>query len=113
MGNARPKVIVVMPAYNAAETVEKTFRDIPAGTVDEVILNDDNSRDNTVEVARKLGITVLHHDENKGYGANQKSLYDAALEKVRILLSWYTRITNMTRASFLLLWGSCQPESVM
>lgn len=81
MGNARPKVIVVMPAYNAAETVEKTFRDIPAGTVDEVILNDDNSRDNTVEVARKLGITVLHHDENKGYGANQKSLYDAALEK--------------------------------
>ena len=77
----RPKVIVVMPAYNAARTVEKTFVDIPAGTVDEVILNDDNSRDDTVEVARRLGITVLVHDVNKGYGANQKSLYDAALEK--------------------------------
>lgn len=77
----QPKVIVVMPAYNAAQTVEKTFMDIPAGTVDEVILNDDNSRDNTAEVARRLGITVLVHDVNKGYGANQKSLYDAALEK--------------------------------
>jgi glycosyltransferase involved in cell wall biosynthesis len=77
----RPKVIVVMPAYNAARTVEKTFVDIPAGTVDEVILNDDNSRDDTVEVARRLGITVLVHDVNKGYGASQKSLYDAALEK--------------------------------
>lgn len=81
MGKTQPKVIVVMPAYNAARTVEKTVKDIPAGTVDEVILNDDNSRDNTVEVARSLGITVLQHDVNKGYGANQKSLYDAALEK--------------------------------
>ena len=81
MGDSQPKVIVVMPAYNAARTVEKTCRDIPVGTVDEVILNDDNSRDNTVEVARKLGITVLEHEENKGYGANQKRLYDAALAK--------------------------------
>ena len=81
MGSTQPKVIVVMPAYNAAQTVEKTVNDIPPGTVDEVILNDDNSRDNTVEVARKLGITVLQHEENKGYGANQKSLYDAAMEK--------------------------------
>lgn len=81
VGDSQPKVIVVMPAYNAAKTVEKTYRDIPVGTVDEVILNDDNSRDNTVEVARKLGITVLEHEENKGYGANQKRLYDAALAK--------------------------------
>lgn len=81
MENVKPKVIVVMPAYNAAQTVEKTVKDIPAGSVDEVILNDDNSRDNTVEVARALGITVLQHEKNKGYGANQKSLYDAALEK--------------------------------
>ena len=81
MDNKKPKVIVVMPAYNAAATVKKTVADIPEGAVDEVILNDDNSTDNTVEVAKELGITVLKHDENKGYGANQKSLYDAALEK--------------------------------
>jgi glycosyltransferase involved in cell wall biosynthesis len=81
MTEKKHKVIVVMPAYNAARTVEKTVRDIPDGTVDEVILNDDNSTDNTVEVAKGMGITVLRHNENKGYGANQKSLYDAALEK--------------------------------
>jgi glycosyltransferase involved in cell wall biosynthesis len=81
MSDKKLKVLVVMPAYNAAGTLEKTVRDIPPGTVDEVILNDDNSRDNTVEVARRLGITVLAHAENKGYGANQKSLYDAALKK--------------------------------
>jgi glycosyltransferase involved in cell wall biosynthesis len=81
MEDKKQKVIVVMPAYNAAETVEKTVRDIPEGMVDEVILNDDNSTDNTVEVAKALGITVLQHTENKGYGANQKSLYDCALEK--------------------------------
>ncbi|MHC4551587.1 MAG: glycosyltransferase family 2 protein [Planctomycetota bacterium] len=81
MGTSKQKVIVVMPAYNAAMTVEKTVRDIPEGTVDEVILNDDNSTDNTVQVAKDLGITVLQHEENKGYGANQKSLYDCALGK--------------------------------
>ena len=80
MVEKKHKVIVVMPAYNAAQTVEKTVRDIPQDTVDEIILNDDNSVDNTVEVAERLGITVLRHEENKGYGANQKSLYDAALE---------------------------------
>lgn len=81
MEEKKHKVIVVMPAYNAAATVEKTVRDIPPGSVDEVILNDDNSTDNTVQVAHDLGITVLQHEENKGYGANQKSLYDCALEK--------------------------------
>jgi glycosyltransferase involved in cell wall biosynthesis len=81
MTEKKHKVIVVMPAYNAAKTVEKTVRDIPEGAVDEVILNDDNSTDNTVGVANELGITVLQHEQNKGYGANQKSLYDAALEK--------------------------------
>ena len=81
MAEKKHKVIVVMPAYNAAKTVEKTVRDIPEGTVDEVILNDDNSTDNTVQIAKELGITVLQHEQNKGYGANQKSLYDAALEK--------------------------------
>ncbi len=74
------KIIVVMPAYNAEKTIEKTYRDIPEGTVDEIILVDDASRDNTVEVAEKLGLRVVKHEKNKGYGANQKTCYKLALE---------------------------------
>lgn len=74
------KVIVIMPAYNAERTLEKTYRDIPAGLVDEVILCDDHSHDGTVRVAEALGLTVIRHDRNKGYGANQKACYAAALE---------------------------------
>jgi len=77
----QPKVIVVMPAYNAELTVEKTLRDIPAGTVDEVILVDDCSRDRTVEIAESLGITVIRHEKNTGYGGNQKTCYDEALRR--------------------------------
>ena len=76
-----PKVIVVMPAYNAESTLEQTLRDIPEGTVDEVILTDDFSTDRTVEVANKLGITVIEHSKNRGYGANQKTCYDYALSR--------------------------------
>jgi glycosyltransferase involved in cell wall biosynthesis len=75
------KVIVVMPAYNAESTLEKTYRDIPAGSVDEVILTDDQSKDNTVAIARRLGITVLEHPQNLGYGGNQKTCYDEALRR--------------------------------
>jgi glycosyltransferase involved in cell wall biosynthesis len=75
------KVIVIMPAYNAERTLEKTFRDIPEGIADEVILCDDHSHDRTVDVAERLGLTVIRHDRNKGYGANQKACYDAALKK--------------------------------
>ena len=76
------KVIVVMPAYNAAKTIEKTFREIPRPLVDEVILCDDASKDNTVEVAQSLHIKhIIVHESNKGYGANQKSLYDRALKE--------------------------------
>ena len=75
------KVIAVMPAYNAETTLEKTLRDIPPGSVDEVLLTDDASTDGTVEIARRLGITVLCHERNRGYGANQKTCYDAALER--------------------------------
>ncbi|MBM3498535.1 MAG: glycosyltransferase family 2 protein [Armatimonadetes bacterium] len=70
-----------MPAYNAEATLEATYRDIPGGSVDEVILVDDASRDNTVALARDLGITVIEHERNQGYGANQKTCYRAALER--------------------------------
>lgn len=70
-----------MPAYNAELTLEKTLRDIPSGLVEEVILTDDCSSDRTVEIAKKLGVTVYAHSTNMGYGANQKTCYDAALSK--------------------------------
>ena len=74
------KVIVVMPAYNAAKTLEKTYNEIPFDLVDEVILCDDASRDNTKDLAREIGIQhVIVHEKNKGYGGNQKSLYNKAL----------------------------------
>ncbi len=75
------KVVVVMPAYNAESTLEKTVNDIPEGVVDEIILVDDASKDNTVKIARKLGLTVIVHDKNIGYGANQKTFYDTALKR--------------------------------
>jgi len=77
----KSKVIAVLPAYNAEKTVEKTIRDIPEGAVDEIILVDDASRDNTVAVAKQLGLTVIEHPQNRGYGANQKTCYRAALQR--------------------------------
>src|SRR5580693_4575472 len=75
------KVAVVLPAYNAANTLEITYREIPLDVVDEVILVDDASKDNTVEVGKKLGIHhVIKHEQNKGYGGNQKTCYTKALE---------------------------------
>ena len=73
------RVIVVMPAYNAARTLERTYRDIPPGVVDHVILVDDVSKDETVEVAQRLGIEVVIHVQNRGYGGNQKTCYLEAL----------------------------------
>lgn len=74
------KVVVVLPAYNAALTLEKTYREIPFDIVDDVILVDDASRDNTIEVAQQLGIkNIVRHQSNKGYGGNQKSCYRSAL----------------------------------
>ncbi|MFA6410519.1 MAG: glycosyltransferase family 2 protein [Candidatus Buchananbacteria bacterium] len=75
------KVIVVMPAYNAEKTLEKTFEDIPKDSVNEIILVDDGSKDKTPQIAQNLGITTIIHSQNKGYGANQKTCYDAALAK--------------------------------
>ncbi|MCA9510506.1 MAG: glycosyltransferase family 2 protein [Myxococcota bacterium] len=74
------KIVVVMPAYNAAKTIEKTYREIPLDLVDEVVVTDDASRDDTVEVARRLGLHTIVHERNRGYGGNQKTCYDAALE---------------------------------
>ena len=75
------KVIVVLPAYNAALTLEKTYKEIPFDLVDEVILCDDASKDDTSALASKIGIRhVIRHEKNKGYGGNQKSLYNKALE---------------------------------
>jgi glycosyltransferase involved in cell wall biosynthesis len=74
------KVVVIMPAYNAARTLERTLADIPRGCVDEVILADDCSADDTASLAERLGVRVLRHDNNRGYGANQKTCYDAALD---------------------------------
>lgn len=75
------KIVVVLPAYNAAKTLESTYREIPFDIVDDVVLVDDHSRDDTSEVARGLGIThVIRHDNNRGYGGNQKTCYAKALE---------------------------------
>jgi glycosyltransferase involved in cell wall biosynthesis len=75
------KIIVVLPAYNAAKTLQKTFDEIQFDIVDEVIITDDFSKDNTIEIAKKIGINhIISHEENKGYGANQKSCYKKALE---------------------------------
>lgn len=76
----REKVIVVMPAYNAAETLEKTYNDLPREIVDEIILVDDVSQDETVEIARRLGLKVIIHVQNTGYGGNQKTCYLEALK---------------------------------
>ncbi len=75
------KVVVVLPAYNAAATLEKTYREIDFNIVDEVVLVDDASNDNTAEVGHRLGIKhIIIHEKNKGYGGNQKSCYNKALE---------------------------------
>ncbi len=74
------KIVVVLPAYNAGKTLEMTFRGIPSGSVSEFILVDDASKDNTVEVARRLGLAPIRHERNKGYGGNQKTCYGEALK---------------------------------
>jgi glycosyltransferase involved in cell wall biosynthesis len=77
----RQKTIAVMPAYNAARTLERTVADIPPGSVDEILVVDDCSRDNTVEIAERLGLTVIRHEKNLGYGGNQKTCYRYALDR--------------------------------
>ena len=77
----KKKIIVILPAYNAEKTLEKTFSEIPFDIVDDIILTDDFSSDHTVSIAKKLGIQhIIEHKDNLGYGANQKSCYQKALE---------------------------------
>jgi glycosyltransferase involved in cell wall biosynthesis len=78
---AGQRVVVILPAYNAALTLERTYAEIPLDIVDEVILTDDASRDSTVELSRRLGIHTLRHENNRGYGANQKTCYAEALAR--------------------------------
>jgi glycosyltransferase involved in cell wall biosynthesis len=75
------RVVAVMPAYNAERTLAATLADVPAGSVDEVILVDDGSKDRTVEIARAMGLTVIVHPQNRGYGGNQKTCYREALAR--------------------------------
>ncbi len=76
----KERVVVVMPAYNAAKTLERTYRDLPMEVVDRIILVDDVSQDETVEIARRLGLKTVVHVQNKGYGGNQKTCYLEALK---------------------------------
>ncbi len=78
---ANRRVAVVLPAFNAARTLERTCAEIPRDVVDDVILTDDASRDETVSIARSLGLHTIRHDRNRGYGGNQKTCYAAALER--------------------------------
>jgi glycosyltransferase involved in cell wall biosynthesis len=77
----KQRVTVVLPAYNAARTLERTCEEIPRDIVDDVILIDDMSRDDTVAIARRLGLFTILHDRNRGYGGNQKTCYAAALNR--------------------------------
>lgn len=77
----KPKIIIVMPAYNAAATIKKTVADIPKGLIAEIIVVDDHSTDDTAKMAKRLGLTVYRHPNNLGYGGNQKTCYWEALKR--------------------------------
>ena len=75
------RIAVVLPAYNAAQTLKRTIDEIPRDLVDDIILTDDASKDNTSVLARELGLHTIRHEQNRGYGGNQKTCYTAALAR--------------------------------
>jgi glycosyltransferase involved in cell wall biosynthesis len=75
------RTIICMPAYNAAKTIRQVVQEVPEGSADEILVVDDASQDETVEVARTLPVTVVRHERNRGYGGNQKTCYREALER--------------------------------
>jgi glycosyltransferase involved in cell wall biosynthesis len=78
--SAKSKIVVTMPAYNTARTLHKTYAELPHDIVDQVILVDDGSQDDTIRIARELGLKLFVHNRNYGYGANQKTCYREALK---------------------------------
>jgi glycosyltransferase involved in cell wall biosynthesis len=106
------KIVVIMPAYNAAKTLEKTYNDLPKNLVDEIILVDDSSSDNTVEIAKKLDLNVIVHEKNLGYGGNQKTCYRAALEAdadiiVMIHPDYQYDATKIAELTLPIIHGEC------
>ena len=99
------RTIAVMPAYNAAATLQRTLADIPDGAVDEIILVDDCSTDDTVTIARDLGLTVIQHSTNRGYGGNQKTCYEAALEMIHPDYQYDSRVIPV--ATEIIRLGIC------
>ncbi len=77
----KPRTIIVLPAYNASRTLQATLDEIPSGCADEILLVDDASQDGTAELAESLGLTVIRHEKNRGYGGNQKTCYTEALAR--------------------------------
>src|SRR5215510_4109989 len=89
---AQDRVVIVMPAYNAARTLEDTFRRIPEGYYDEIVVVDDYSRDDTTELAKRLNLKAIRHPHNVGYGGNQKTCYMEALRDgagIVVMLHFY------------------------
>lgn len=105
------RIAIVLPAYNAEKTLQKTFEDIPRDIVDDIILTDDASKDSTVKIAKELNIHTITHLTNMGYGANQKTCYKAALERgadiVIMLHPDYQYTPKLLRAMVSMLTSGC------
>ena len=95
---AGKRVMVVLPAYNAARTLKQTYDEIPRDVVDDIILTDDASRDETTAIAQELGIPTLRHDRNRGYGGNQKTCYARALSRGADIVVMLHPTTNIRRS---------------